>query len=72
MNITSEYHIGCGVPLVSHLGEFTPYTWQTSPSWEHRTFSAGWEKRYRFFKNNIYNKIAKLFFPYVLTNFMAL
>ena len=24
--------------------------WQTSPSWEHKKFSAGWEKRYRFSK----------------------
>ena len=32
--------------LMVHLGT----SWQTSPSWEQRKFSAGSEKRYRFFK----------------------
>ena len=30
----------------------------------------GWEKRYRLFKNNTYNNIAKLGFLYVLTYLM--
>ena len=79
MNVTSEYQVGWGgwgVPSVSQLGEYSPWRYTWSPAGKlHQAentenFQLAGRKVTDFSKINIYNRIAKLGFLYILTYFM--